>query len=543
MSGGVTNLLFGLGLVLVGLAVSVFAHEVGHAVFGRAAGFAINSFGIGLGRPWIVGGIGPTRIYVCHRRPFLGVTFSVYPRLYPPAARMALLLVGGLTVNLSLFLLAVLLWWLLWPRGPAIWLAMAWANGYLLLTSAWPRGFAIGGGTLRSDGMLIGQVLRDRVIDMPAPRVLQLLSTLRDHWAAVGDRLTLRSYLSAGAFARIELDDREGAEQLLIEASGMGDGALPVQRGREELVRFRLALSAAENDRAVEAINAMEDAFRSIGDDGGLLVVAAERLRMRIEERDARGALPELDKLLAHPVARAIPLVREYLLELKLKACAELDDAGCAREVVTAYEARERPRRSPTRDLRVYKAIAGLYARRHDWASAEPAYRKGVEAVVSVLEFWPVAEEQRRFAERQSHFLDEVRECFRALDKPGEAEMLVAPVVAPEERQKKAADAKVARDRRLFRSALRLLLFDFIAAGALLWAYPGPGAPESAAIATLIFVDLFCIALAATFLLFYGTVGWFFPRVRKRSGANLLSLGLIPWLSAIAVAFIELMSR
>jgi tetratricopeptide (TPR) repeat protein len=537
-----TNLFFAPVLLIVVLYVSTFAHEVGHALLGRAAGFAVNSFGLGLGRPWFVAGIGRTRVYLCSKRPFQGITFIVFRQLCSPPARTIAMLAGGLLVHMLLFLLAFLLWWL-WPQGQWIWLGVAYINGLLLLVSAWPRGFAIGASTLRTDGMLIREVLRDRVFLTPPTQSLQMLSTFRDHWAAIGDVLTLRSYLIAGAFARIELEDWEGASQLLDEATAMGESTPSLLRGREALARYSVAAHGGERDRALEAITAAEDAFRAAGDDGGLLVVSAERMRMRVAAGDACAPMVGIDDLLARPLARELPILRESFLELKLRACVDLEDAEGAREVVTAYEARERSRRSRTRDLLVYKAMAGFYARQRDWESAEPAYRKGIEAIVSILESWPVAEEQRRFAERQSRFLDEVRECFHSLKKPTEAESLLALILTPEVLQTRAADAKKARDRRLFRTALWMLLVDFIGAGVLIWAFPGPNLPGAAEITTVFFFDLLCLFIAVVLLLFYGTIGWFFPRARQGSATSLLVLSLLPWVSVVAAVLFRLTSR
>jgi len=36
------------------LYVSIFVHEAGHVLLGRAVGFVVTSFGLGLAHPWVV---------------------------------------------------------------------------------------------------------------------------------------------------------------------------------------------------------------------------------------------------------------------------------------------------------------------------------------------------------------------------------------------------------------------------------------------------------------------------------------------------------
>ncbi len=61
--------LLAINLVVVAAAwpvvfyVSVFAHELGHALAGYAMGFTITSFGLGIGPPFAVLSFGRTRIY------------------------------------------------------------------------------------------------------------------------------------------------------------------------------------------------------------------------------------------------------------------------------------------------------------------------------------------------------------------------------------------------------------------------------------------------------------------------------------------------
>ncbi|MBV9124746.1 MAG: site-2 protease family protein [Planctomycetes bacterium] len=56
--------------------LSVFAHELGHALVGRWKGLRITSFGLGTAHPFWVGDWRGTRVFLCRTRPFQGMTFS-----------------------------------------------------------------------------------------------------------------------------------------------------------------------------------------------------------------------------------------------------------------------------------------------------------------------------------------------------------------------------------------------------------------------------------------------------------------------------------
>ena len=57
------------------LYFSIFAHEFGHAAMGYSVGLTVNSFGVGIGRPWSVVGWARTRIFFCRTHLFQGITF------------------------------------------------------------------------------------------------------------------------------------------------------------------------------------------------------------------------------------------------------------------------------------------------------------------------------------------------------------------------------------------------------------------------------------------------------------------------------------
>jgi hypothetical protein len=92
------------------LYVSIFVHELGHAVAGKLSGFIVTAFGMGLVRPILVLKAGGTRVFLCLVRPLQGLTVWLYPALYPPKGRLILTLTGGSIANSILALVGILLW-------------------------------------------------------------------------------------------------------------------------------------------------------------------------------------------------------------------------------------------------------------------------------------------------------------------------------------------------------------------------------------------------------------------------------------------------
>jgi hypothetical protein len=174
--------------------VSIVAHELGHALAGWAMGFTITSFGLGIGRPFAVLSLGRTRFYLGITKPLQGLTFGLPPVFYPPRRTMVPFLAGGIIANILLLVGALALCrWV--PSGRSLWLTAAVANAFLAIPSLIPFQFKIGKASLRNDGRLIVQTLRDRVISQSPFEVVQTLKALRPLWKSIGDDATLRILL------------------------------------------------------------------------------------------------------------------------------------------------------------------------------------------------------------------------------------------------------------------------------------------------------------------------------------------------------------
>src|SRR5207249_1900460 len=131
--------------------ISIFFHELGHAVLGRLTGHVVNSFGLGLARPFAVFSCRGTRIYFCLSRPTQGLTFLFPEDIISPPWKSAVMYAGGLSANLLMGSLSLFLWFhASW--GTSLWLVAALVNGFMSLISLIPFSVSIGKATAHTDG-------------------------------------------------------------------------------------------------------------------------------------------------------------------------------------------------------------------------------------------------------------------------------------------------------------------------------------------------------------------------------------------------------
>jgi hypothetical protein len=160
------------------LYVSIFVHEVGHVLMGRAVGFVVTSFGLGLAHPWVVIPCGRARIFFCRSHPLQGVSFCFIPPVFPQKAKTILFLAGGIVANGLFMVIALLCWrWLSW--GSSIWITAAAVNGLFATSGLVPSLVQVGKTPLRSDGRLILQTLQNQSLARPAPMTIQVVDSLR----------------------------------------------------------------------------------------------------------------------------------------------------------------------------------------------------------------------------------------------------------------------------------------------------------------------------------------------------------------------------
>src|SRR5262249_27309053 len=142
-----------LVFVLVLLAVnylSSLAHEVGHALLGRLAGFQAPLCGMGTGGPVLALDCCGTRLYLARDRPWQGLCFLLPDGLVLTGWRLALTLAGGIVVHLLLTLAGLAGWWL-WPGATLVWAAVVLVNGAYAAVNLVPMSVRVGGVRLASD--------------------------------------------------------------------------------------------------------------------------------------------------------------------------------------------------------------------------------------------------------------------------------------------------------------------------------------------------------------------------------------------------------
>ena len=131
---------------------SIFAHELGHAVAGRLAGFVVTSFGMGTARPVCVVTVCGVRVYFCPGPMTQGITFAFIPQLYPSKAASVGFAAAGIVANGLLAALSLALLWRWLPWGGSVWPVVAALNGLLQFASLIPIRVRIGKAPLRTDG-------------------------------------------------------------------------------------------------------------------------------------------------------------------------------------------------------------------------------------------------------------------------------------------------------------------------------------------------------------------------------------------------------
>ncbi len=341
------------------LYVSAFAHELGHAVMAHSVGFAVTSFGMGVGRAFAVFSLGLTRIYFCGTKPLQGITFSVPPKLIPPRRRMVPYLAGGVIANTLFALLALTLYRSL-PWGKSVWLAACVVNAILAATNLVPFQIRIGKATVTSDGGQILSVLRNRVVSVPAPQVIQALKTFREFWQSIRNHTMLRLYVLGSAAAHAEMADFTLCEAILSELDSLDPSELPTLQAREVMVRGVVQGGVGRLEEAERFLLAADALFEATGDDGGQLFTAMHRLWLRISRRDLPGAIDDLRTLDSHRLFQRSSWIQAIVHAFCVQAHAAVPNAAGAEQALVSYERIRRRQPSAWRDLQVYRAVAGL---------------------------------------------------------------------------------------------------------------------------------------------------------------------------------------
>jgi hypothetical protein len=522
-----------LNPLVVGLAsipvffLSIFAHELGHAIAGHAAGYIITSLGLGVARPLWVGTVRGVRVFVCRVKTGNGLTFAFHPELLPSRGRMVVFLAGGILVNLVLVLVSLaLVAWLAWGRS--VWFAVLWINALLVLVAMVPGRYKVGRGSFRSDGALILLTLRSGSYAQQPVMTAQAVEFMHGLATSIGDATLTHLNLLGGAEAWIALGDTERAAALLEREQALPDCGSPSIRGLGHLVRARQAMANRQLDEADTQLDAAAAAFPPQAAEGASFLGALLRAAVRLARGDASGAV-DVEALLSGPVLARRPAMESSVIALRLAAAVGATDVAAVDRIMGEYETHRQRFPSVSTDLAIARDVARFHAARGDLAAAEPVYRRVCESIGEIAGALVSKEERWRFLERQTDLTEEARQCFLSLGKADEAERLLI-LRDLEEVRKEAARV---RNRRLRSAGLRVLLLDVLVLAvdvALLGQAPTSQSPPFLLVA--LDVGVFTIP-AVLYLLFDITVGRLIPVLRESGGAVLLVLACCPWLCLI----------
>ena len=511
---------------LVAVYVGVIVHEAGHALIGKAFGFVVTSVGLGVGRPFLIIPAGRARLFLGLVQPFQGITFAFLPRLCTDRRRMAAFVAGGIAANGLCAAASLGLASRLPTGGPAAFFLMfAAANALLAISSLIPVRFRIGGAILRSDGMLLLEILRDGSLTPPPADVVQNARGCRRLWRAIGDRLMDRLNTLCAALAWIGLGSSARAESLLAEAVAI-DAPHPYLDWLEEVVRTDLALARGEWSEATAAPPRAEG-FCEGGRAEERYLLALLQAGLLLGEGRQGEALAAFERLSVDPVGRARPELGLSALTTHLRAACVIGDQAIVSALLARYEAERQRFPSDVRDLAAYRASARYASLRG--VDARDDYRCVLKAVASLAAPWRDPDDRAAFLDAQRGLIEEARLALGA-----EA---AAPLIEALETHQ--ADRELLVEGESWRRwALRLMLINVVSFGPLVLtalAIRPRGAPI---IFLAAFLAIFTI-MGSIHLILDFAVRKLFPSLKRLSSAILLLLAVSPWLGGLIFGVIS----
>jgi tetratricopeptide (TPR) repeat protein len=519
------------------LYCSLFLHELGHALAGRAVGMVIISFGLGLARPLCVLSFRGIRIYFCFVRPSLGLAYGIAPELIQPRGKRAAFLAGGIVAHVVIIVTSLVLWRVA-PSAKSIWLSVLLANGWLAIGNLLPWRFTLNGTKMTTDGGLLLQLLRFRSISPPEPMRVQTANALRGLYTSIGDVRSLRLSLLSAAEAAAGLDDLERAQSLLDEAESLPDYDLPPLIALDALLRAVVALQIGRIDASLTALDAAEAYYRPLWSGVGALITSSCRASFQAVRGDVEGGVAEFERLRSLAVILDTFELKASLLMSVIVGRAALSDSESLESLLTEYEIARREHPSDSRDLKVYRAVAQLHARAADWIRAEPFYCRALAALEKLASLWIDLGERERFLRLHSETVEGARNCLLALGKLDEAKLRAEPLLFPEEAERRRLERQNVRDRRMRRLGRGLYASNaVIFCAELIWLAHALGGSRPTAFGTVVLFTMiptgFC--LLATFL--YSVVERIADRFRaterRNDGFVILALSWVPWVAAI----------
>jgi hypothetical protein len=519
--------------------VSSFLHELGHALCGRVAGFAVSSFGMGVGRPFWTTTWRGVRVYLCLRRPFQGLTFVSYARLFPTRWQWTCFFAGGIVTHVVLTAAALALCWLA-PGVWGFWVMTAFLNALLALSNSIPFSFRVGKMTLRSDGALLLRTwLYGRPTDRDDTTALRTLKQLRGHWDATSDPAMRRGYLLHAVSVWVSLGDAEYAGQLLKEALARPVALALEARGHPAVVAALTALAENNPARAAGWLDEAELWLRQAENPGVEFLVRVARGELLLCRGEIDEALRTLDELASHPLAGKRGPLHTDVLVARLAARCALPDGDGLDALLSEYEKTPARRRSAMADLQLYPTLAGFFRRREEVSRTLAAYASALDAGRRLDEGLSDPEDRARFRRCRAALVEEARDYFRQAGRSEEAAKLADTFPAYEARKRQAEERRRRNEARCLRAGVVLLLVNVAAAAVVFAALTGLAGQELPMPALMLFV---CLVAFSALGVVYAIVGWVWhllhPATARGRGIGLLILEVVPWLLWLLTALL-----
>jgi WD40 repeat protein/tetratricopeptide (TPR) repeat protein len=440
--------------------LSTFCHELGHAVLARCVGFTVCSFGMGLGRPFLVRSWGGLRVFLCLHRPLQGISFAVSAERPIGRGGRALMLAGGVLANALLAVIALQVRSLV-PWGSNLWTMVFLFNGIMAIGNLIPFSSRVGPFQVLTDGAQVLMTLRGRMALAPAPGRIARFRSLRPLFQDIGDPINLHAAVIDAASAWLELGDVEEADCLCQQAEALAQSNCPLLVANEKLLRGAIARRRGDFATAASALDGAEATFREQSHPYGALVAGLGRVELLVEQRELSQALATLQELETVLPGTDQRLSQLSLLVLRLRILTASADVAGVEALRSEYEAARATLPSVARDRAIHLAIGKMYATLGNWERADRDLSQAIAAATSLHALLPDAEDQARFARAQEDLVTAARQCREHLGK--DAEDLLSPFPTGDEWTRRQAMAQQGSGRARRRWAVALLLFNMVA--------------------------------------------------------------------------------
>lgn len=354
------------------LFVAVGVHEAGHALFARAAGYAVTSLGLGAARPrfslLLPSG---TRFFLCRDNPTLGTCWTTTPELLPSRRARALLFVGGGAANLF-FALVCFFWWRDFGGGGVV-LALFVMNALLGVMNLLPLRVTLPGSggakAVASDGLQAASLFLTRRVRVEPPQSELGFQPL---WQAVDDTRTEAYRLCLAGLAALDGGDTGGAAVYSDAASalpldGIGDAGNNAHR---LFLRARVALAQGGANTAGELLARARALYAAQNAPGSVFLCDLHTL-LTLPNAEAVAGFETLSR--APAAKRGDRATRLAATRLLLWTQNGGDNTGTLETLLARYEAARRGFRVDADDTRVYEAVAAWRDAHGDAAGAQLA--------------------------------------------------------------------------------------------------------------------------------------------------------------------------